>query len=357
MEPSPYQQHRRYFSQHHKQQTLDELLAGYLKLTRSLHYKHDGSEDDLRAFLRFLNSQSITEPGQITPEAAVGYQETLLARCRASTCNARIGAARRFAEHLLRLGLLGANPFANVDSVKQLAFVPYVFSTEELSQICQLKLDTPAHRHRRRSTAFTHYCAYHTIYACGLRRAELINLDLEDVDFSERTLAIRDTKFGKERLIPFNDKVRANLHTYLRLRRERFPHNSSHAFFLTERGTRPSRHTLSGNFKNTLRKLRLYRSDRITDGVIYGSPRLHSLRHSFAVHRLLRWYRQGCDVNQKLPLLSTYMGHVKFEHTLVYLSICAATLREANARFAESFENLFALWSTQNRIGGFRHEL
>ena len=86
------------------------------------------------------------------------------------------------------------------------------------------------------------------------------------------------------------------------------------------------------------------------------SPRIHSLRHSFAVHRLLRWYHEGADLNEKLPLLSTYMGHRKMQNTFVYLKVRAATLRAANARFAADFEKKVALWKTETTLGDFHDE-
>jgi len=364
MSQSPYQQHRDYFSRDHRGETLDQLAEDYLRLTRALHYKHQRLEEDLRHVLHFLRSRGVTRPEQLTPEVVLHYQDSLLAAVSSRTYNCRIAAAKQLWDHLLRLDLIDANPFRGLPRLKNPPRVPYLFPLEELARIFECKLGHDLHRvhldtfHPRRDFArFGHYCGYHTLYACGLRISELTNLDLADVDLDERTFTIRESKFGKHRIIPFNHRVRRNLEVYLQLRADRFPHPHDPALFLSLKGKRHLPPNLRRSFRRVLDKLQLYRRSRLVDGLLYMSPRVHSLRHSFAVHRLLRWYREGADVNEKLPLLSTYMGHGKVHHTVVYLKVCAATLRAANARFAADFEKKVALWKTETFLGDFHDEL
>ena len=84
----------------------------------------------------------------------------------------------------------------------------------------------------------------------------------------------------------------------------------------------------------------MYHNRQYHCGVYHGTPHLHELRRAFAVHRLLRWYREGADVNAKLPLLATYMGHSYFGHTKTYLTLTQQLLSEAGSRFAQSFDRL-----------------
>ena len=354
MSPTPYDAHRDYFAHDHTQDSLEQLLQGYLTLGRCFHYKYETLERKLACFMRFLRGLSVTHPTQLTAPVALDFQHHLQAHYRPDSANRRAHAAKRFCEHLVRLGVLESNPFGDLPWLREPPFIPYIFTLDELARIFQHRLRTPPDDCRYFAD-WTHYCAYHTIYACGLRVSELSKLDFEHVDLDRRTLTIRRTKFGKDRIVPFNAKVGQNLQRYLELRRATFPHADTPAFWLSQRGNRLSRDTISGCFRTALDKLGLYRRDRLVDGVVYGSPRIHSLRHTFAVHRLLRWYREGADVNAKLPLLATYLGHLNFRHTLVYLNVCAATLRLANARFAKAFEDLFALWRTETTRGDFPH--
>ena len=346
MSQPSYEEHRDYFSRDHHGETLDQLAENYLRLTRALHYKHERLEDDLRYLIEFLRSRGVTRPEQLTPEIALDYQSSLLDGLSSWTYNNRLDAGKRLCEHLLRLGLLDTNPFQGIPRLQDPHLIPYIFPVEELARIFECKLGHDLHAvapnpsyPRRDFVKFCHYCAYHTLYACGLRISELTNLDLDDVDFSERTFSIRDSKFGKDRIIPFNDKVRRNLEAYLELRAQRFPHTDAPALFLSSKGRGHQPGNIRAGFRKVLDKLDIYHPSRLLDGVVYMSPRLHSLRHSFAVHRLLRWYsrglgtrREGADLHEKLPLLSTYMGHQNVHNTFVYLPEASPRSRDAAGR-------------------------
>ena len=216
MAPPPYEEHRRYFAQNHTGAALVQLVQDYLRLARSFHYKYETIEADLRNFIRFLHALGITHPRQLNSDAALDYQQHLMGRSRPSGAENRLRAARRFCQHLLLLELIPVNPFRGIPSLRRPPFIPYIFTMEELSGIFQCLLRNPPRRPNS-FARFTRYCAYHTIYACGLRISELSKLDLEHLDFQERTLTIRRSKFGKDRVAPFNDKVRRNLQMVLGL--------------------------------------------------------------------------------------------------------------------------------------------
>jgi integrase len=170
---------------------------------------------------------------------------------------------------------------------------------------------------------------YHTLIgllaASGLRIGEAIKLDRDDIDWTEGVLLIRESKFGKSRLVPLQDSVMAALREYGALRDQLMPGPQTPAFFVSLTARRLIYAVVCPTF----------RALADTAGVGIGAPhrpRLHELRHSFAVRTLLRWYRAGDDVQAKIPSLSTYMGHREPACTYWYLSAAPELLALAAAR-------------------------
>ncbi|MDA2924179.1 tyrosine-type recombinase/integrase [Acidobacteria bacterium AH-259-L09] len=189
--------------------------------------------------------------------------------------------------------------------------------------------------------ALFYYALYHLLYACGLRVSEAIRLTRADYSPQDSTLFIGPSKFRKDRLIPIGRKVCSNLNNLLAVRDRLFAVPSPGRLFLVFPHPRPgSRHQISLYFRTLLRRLGIYRSEYYQHGVLHGTPHLHELRRAFAVHRLLRWYQQGVDVDAKLPLLATYMGHSHFGHTKTYLTLTHHLLAQAHERFAGCFDRL-----------------
>jgi len=171
------------------------------------------------------------------------------------------------------------------------------------------------------------------IYACGLRISEALNLKIKDVDFEQNLLSLWNTKFHKERLVPFSPTVAHKLKNYLALRGKLYPPDGPEAaFFCHGRGKYRNAGPIDVRFRQLLIGLGLAKPIK--------GPRLHDLRHTFAVHRLYKWYQEGHNPLNKLPLLSTYMGHATVENTQVYLTMTTALLREADRRFQAGFEDL-----------------
>jgi len=167
------------------------------------------------------------------------------------------------------------------------------------------------------------------LYGAGLRFSEATALTLADVDLLENVLTIRATKFYKSRLVPIGPQLAAELANYMPLRRRRGLAQDNASFLLANRdGTRLASSTVQSAF-DTLR--RIAGVGRTTGGRLI--PRLHDLRHSFAVHNLTAWYRQEADVQRLLPALSTYLGHSDLEGTKVYLTMTPELLQQASLRF------------------------
>ena len=166
------------------------------------------------------------------------------------------------------------------------------------------------------------------LYCTGLRISEALALRLADVDFTERILWVQEGKFRKARALPLPDDVATALATYHDARGA-YGHDqkASASFFVNEHRCACSYSIVCATFLAVSRRAGL-RGPPGTRG-----PRIHDLRHTFAVHRLLAWYRDGGDVQARLPLLSDYLGHVSLVSTQVYLEITAELLGEAAQRF------------------------
>lgn len=178
--------------------------------------------------------------------------------------------------------------------------------------------------------------ALRTLLLTGLRRAELLSLTGEDVDLGSAAITVRRGKFGKSRFVPISRDLAERLRSYDDDLRKRIPSRlPGDAFFPGPDGRSPCR------------PKRLYLTFRkaIEDaGIAHGGrgdrPRLHDLRHSWAVFRLLTWYEQGADLGAKLPLLATYLGHIGLASTQVYLHMTLDLVGEVERRFEARFGHL-----------------
>ncbi len=147
-----------------------------------------------------------------------------------------------------------------------------------------------------------------------MRVSEPVGLDRDDVDLADGVILVRRAKFGKSRLVPIHPSTQQALEAYARHRDQIHPNPQTPSFFLSERGTRLT----AGAVRWTFRKLSHQIGLRAPSD--HRGPRLLDLRHRFAVQTLLGWYRAGVDVEQHLPTLATYLGHVHVADTYWYLS-------------------------------------
>ena len=148
----------------------------------------------------------------------------------------------------------------------------------------------------------------------GMRLSEVLHLERNDVDLTQGSLTIRQSKFGKTRWIPLHPSTQDALHQYARFRDQMWPRPPTLRFFLAERGTPLTVWSVQQTFVQLSRRIGLRgATDRC-------GPRLHDLCHSFAVRILLHWYHTGVDVEQRMPTLSAYHGHAHVNATFWYLS-------------------------------------
>ena len=207
------------------------------------------------------------------------------------------------------------------------SLTPHIYTVAEFRRLLEAARQLPVRRSALRPRAA--YTVLLILYGTGLRIGEALRLRLRDIDLETDTLMIRDTKFYKSRVVPITVSLREEIRDYLdeRLKATASPD----AFlFLNHRGDRYSSDKFSEIFRDLL----------VTAKVPwrYGHrPRVHDIRHTFAHNCVLRWYREGADLQAKLPLLATYLGHVSVLSTQEYLKATPELLRQASARFESSY--------------------
>ena len=163
-------------------------------------------------------------------------------------------------------------------------------------------------------------------YGGALRAGEVRRLNREDVSLDDSLITVRDTKFYKSRLVPISAQVTEAMRAYLF--RDSAQADGDAPAFTKRTGGRMATSTVTGHFRRVCAAAGIRRDD----GGRF-QPRLHDLRHSFAVHRLVQWYREGQDVQDLLPHLSVFLGHTQLAATQIYLSMTPQLLQEASQRF------------------------
>ncbi len=166
-------------------------------------------------------------------------------------------------------------------------------------------------------------------YALGLRIHETLSITLSDIDMDNLVIIIQQSKFYKSRLVPFNQQIKDEIEKYLQWRIKKKQPQSPDAHLFIGKDNQPFNiATMQKIFERVRKKACIKRND----GSRY-QPRLHDLRHTFAVNKLVSWYQENKNVQQLLPVLSVYMGHKYLAHTSVYLTMTDDLLEEAKIRF------------------------
>jgi integrase/recombinase XerD len=301
-----------------------DLIEQYLQLRRSLGAILRGAEYSLNKFDLYL-SRRFPDTKTITKPMVVDYLQTLK-HLHASTVYLRFMALRQFCRFLFRLNTDTYIPEKRLVRRGRTLRLPHIYTNSEAMELINLasKL-TP----RGSLRPLTYSTLLSLLWVSGLRIREALRLNLEDVDTGNAVIHIRESKFFKSRLVPLTVSSAAALETYRRLRAEQGHDQRPGApFFINEYARRCS-HSMVGI---TFRALIQQSGIRTVQGRI---PRLHDFRHTFATRYLNEVYKTGKDPNASLPLLATYLGHVKVTYTQVYLHPASSLLATAGQRFYE----------------------
>lgn len=305
---------------------LDAVIANYIAYRKTLGERFDTQAMWLKSFCRVIGDEA--EATDILPEQINAFLNGTGGSTL--TWHSRHDSLAGFYRYAISRGLVNTSPLPKVKPRITKDFVPYIYTHDELSRLLAAAL-----------TYQKHYgYGYHLdpqmvqillllLYGAGLRCSEALSLRLADVDLDQAVLTIRDSKFFTSRLVPISAFLNERLQRYAASRQQAGHAQSKDApFFVRHNGQRVN----LWNIEKAFRRIRKEAGVSRADGGRY-QPRLHDLRHSFAVHRLTSWYREGKDVHKLLLQLSVYLGHRHLTGTLVYLTMIPELLSQASQRF------------------------
>lgn len=310
---------------------LGGMMQEFLHHHRALGKRFLNEERALQLFDHFLFDLGCLSLPEITPTV---LERFLASRRRpvAKSYNHLLGVLRRWFEWLVRQQRLSRSPLVLRPRRLTGSRPPFIFDSEQARRLLAVAEALPDNN-RGHQRGLVYRTIFALLYGLGLRVGEVARLRLKDLDWDRGVLNILHTKFAKSRLVPFGPKLGTQLREYLRQRGKAWaPSQPDDPLFRF--GPEKTRAIHPGTVSQTFRQLVPKLGLSIPDGV--APPRLHCLRHSFAVGTLLRWYRIGVDPRQRLHHLSTFLGHVHPASTVVYLTVTAELLREANERFEKA---------------------
>lgn len=294
----------------------------YLRLRRALGHKLEDAHRFLPRFVAYLDAVGAQT---VTIDTALAWARVPDADPASSVWMRRMTVARGFARHMAGVDPTTEVPPLGLVTFRQRRPSPFIYSDADVAALmaqARTSIPTPL----RASTMET---LIGLLAATGMRVGEAIRLERPDLVWAEAVLVVRDSKFGKSRMVPLHETTIAALTAYAE-QRDRFrPHPSSPTFFVSTVGTAIFYTDVCRTFRKLVH----------ATGVGAGAPRrptIHGLRHSFAVQTLLGWYRDGHDVQARLPRLATFLGHRDPISTYWYLSAVPELLALAAVRLEAS---------------------
>jgi integrase len=305
---------------------LSQDIEQFVAHKRALRRRYDVEEKALALFDDYLVAHHVSAVSQISAELVDRFLASRPRQRPRSYNHLRCTLVRLFA-WMIGQGQLERTPVQSGPRRGTYQRQPFIFDISSARQLLDLARTLP-NRGGTIERGNTYRAMFAILYGLGLRVGEVCRLQTQDVDFEHRLLVIRQTKFYKSRLVPFGPKIEALLRAHLELmRRHREARSPNTPLFSLRGGRAINPCTVSQTFHHLLPRL----SIELAPGV--SPPRLHDLRHSFAVGALTRWYRSGVDPQAHLLTLSTFMGHVDVNSTALYLTTTPTLLQEANRRF------------------------
>lgn len=296
---------------------LTQALADYLTIRRALGYKLERAGKLLGQFVAYLNEVGADT---VTTEQALAWA-TMPSSADPNWLAHRLSAARRFAAYLHTVDPAAEVPPADLLPARPQRATPYLYSAGDIPALI-----AAAGTLRSPLRAATYQALIGLLAVTGLRVGEAIRLDRDDIDWNHGLLIVRNSKFGKSREIPLHETTVRALRDYSRERDQLYCSPSVPAVFISTAGTRLLYCNVNWTF------LRLVHGAGLKPRSGSCRPRLHDLRHTFAVRTLLEAYQTGSDVKVRLSLLSTYLGHVDPGATYWYLSAAPELLALAGQR-------------------------
>lgn len=287
-----------------------DVAKDFIKHKKSIGFKYENEQKCLSRFCRFSEEQNISEI-EITRslvESWIAPREDEASQSRSH----RIICIRQFAIYLDSLGY-DAYIVPKQKGLNHSSFVPYIFTHDQICSVIKAA-DKTEPREVAKNMHLALPVIFRILYGCGLRVSEVVSLKYKDVNLDDGILTIHEAKTDRERLIPLSDSVHEDCISYAdKIWWER----DSDYFFLAPDRTMISPMTIYQRYRRYLD----------VAGISHGGkgqgPRLHDIRHTFAVHVLQKWISEEADLTAMIPILSTYMGHKTVRSTAQYLRLTA----------------------------------
>ena len=300
-------------------------ITAFIELRRLSGTDYESQTRMLRYVDRFLVEHTIQQP-RITREIWDAYRDSLSGLAVRTQAN-RLCVLRQLCEYLARTDPSGFIPEPLRSPPSHGAHRPYIFTYTQVGDLVAAASTLPPPGSLRPQTYRT---LFGLLYSAGLRVGEAFALNIEHFFADDQRLYVAEGKFRKSRWIVLSASSTRALSRYLERRMNKEPNGPEAPLFLNERSRRLCYPTVRTGFMDVLHACGIRWSPQ-------HGPRLHDLRHTFAVHRLLGWYRDGQDVNARLPALATYMGHVNISSTQVYLQPTATLRGQVDRRFHDHY--------------------
>ena len=317
---------------------LAPFILNFVLEKRATGCRYDKNAQMLKRFDRFCAEHGLGSDG-LTKETAMLWAEKTN-RESDDAHSRRIRLVRMLAEYMLRLGYPAWSLPKGFVKYRESAYQPHIFTESELARFferadaCAPDVKSPI-RHKVLPLLFR------MIYGCGLRLSEPLRLTVGDVDTAKGVLTLLETKFGKERLVPMSSSLNGRCREYMSEMHATSP--SGAVFFPSPIGGRYSERTIYEYFRRFLREA------GISHGGRGKGPRIHDLRHTFAVHCLKRWVRAGVHTAVTLPYLSAYLGHAGLKNSQRYLRLTADLHPDISSRMDEMYGALIPSPGTTTR--------
>ena len=301
---------------------LSKVIAIYTRFQQGIGLRFLSDSRLLRRFSRCVGDIDIRNmPSEAVSAFLIGKGAIT------STWRLRFAVLSSFYRFAVSRGYVDASPLPTERPQLPPQFRPYIYSPVEIRRLIEATVVLDSVRHPMQ--VVTYRTLLLLLYGTGLRISEALSLNLSDVDLRDHLLTIHNTKFYKMRLVPIGKRLNRELRAFSDRRRQLpLPESEGSALFSSHLGTRWKYPHVITLFQRVREQAAVQREP----GSSYP-PRLHDLRHTAAVHRLIAWYRAGEDVQRMLPQLSTYLGHEGIRHTQRYLTMTPELLQLASSRF------------------------
>lgn len=305
--------------------TLREAINDYVAMRRSLGFKLVQMECWLRDFATFMETRGAA---CVTTELALQWAMNS-ADVQPSSWAKRLTAVRCFARYRSATDPQTAIPAWGLLPHRSKRGKPYFYTEQEIDRLMQAAGALPPSEGLRGGT---YRCLFGLLAVTGLRISEALALELRDVDLEQGLLTIRGAKFGKSRLVPLHPSSKVALAKYGKRRDAYLGRQATANFLVSDRGRTLKASTVRQTFCELSRQIGLRGATDRT------GPRLHDFRHRLAMVTLLCWYRSGEDVEQRIPVLSTFLGHARASETYWYLSACPELMEHVARRLEQRWQ-------------------